>query len=95
MMANFNGGFQIFESVNAVEQILEDKEVHIPLSFWERIFNTDPYANLWTMTRVEIIQVVVHKPAIYRMGDKLIVHPALVPEIRKAMMQKTKDIFKW
>lgn len=71
-------GFKIYESVFATQDGVEDRVTHTPLSFWQRVFNIDPYANFWTMTKEKIIRVSCRKPAIYRIADKLIVHPSLI-----------------
>lgn len=91
-MASF--GFQIIESLNAVEiDGEEDKEIEVQRGgFLARLFDTDPTLPLWQKTKTKVIKVPHYKPVIYQLFDKFIVHPSLMPEIKKQMtMQDTSQ----
>jgi len=86
-----NTGLQIIESLNCIEEVIEDKEIQVPRSLWERFFDSDPTRPLWQKTRAEIIQVSMRKPAMYRVMDKLIVHPALMPSLLDAIEKRNRN----
>ena len=88
---------QIITSNFAVEPDgTEDKEVQVERGgFWARLFDPDPTLPLWQKTKTEVIQVPHYKPAIYKMMDKIVCHPSLFEQIRKAAMQRSSDVFRW
>lgn len=95
-----NFGMQIIQSNFAVEPDgTEDKEIQVERGgFWARLFDPDPTLPLWQKTKTKIIQVPHYKPVMYRMMDKLIVHPALIPSLMEALKEPQKpksDIFRW
>jgi hypothetical protein len=82
-------GLQVIISNFAVEQDgTEEKEIQVTRSWWERFFDPDPTRPLWQKTKPKIIHVPHYKPVMYRMMDKLIVHPSLMPAIRKAIEEQ-------
>lgn len=90
---------QIVTSNFAVEQDgYEDKEIEVSRgSFWQRVFDPDPYAPLWQKTKKKIVKVPHYKPVIYRVLDKLIVHPLQVEQIRAAFESPSKPdrVYRW
>ena len=89
---------QIITSSFAVEQDgTEDKEIQVERGgFWARLFDPDPTLPLWQKTKTKIVQVPHYKPVIYRLMDKIICHPSLYEQIRKAAETKPSDgIFRW
>jgi hypothetical protein len=94
-----NFGMQVIQSNFAVEEDgKEDKEIQVERGgFWERLFDPDPTLPLWQKTKTRIIKVPHYKPVMYRMMDKLIVHPSLMPSLMEALktQQKSSDVFRW
>lgn len=91
-------GLEVIESVYAVEQDgTEDQEIQVPRTLWERFFDPDPTRPLWQKTKPKIIQVPHYKPVMYRLMDKLIVHPSLMPSLRDAFERQSKEsrVYTW
>lgn len=89
---------QIIESLNALEvDGTEDKEIQVPRGgFLSRLFDPDPTLPLWQKTKTKIIQVPHYKPAMFRVMDKLIVHPSLMPKIGAAIAENTAaNVYRW
>lgn len=83
---------QVISSNYAVEQDgYEDVEIQINRGrFWERLFDPDPTLPLWQKTKTKIIQLPKYKPAMYRIGDRIISHPALIEHLKREMIQIPK-----
>lgn len=92
---NYNG-MKVFESNLAVKQNgTEEKEIQVQRGGWlERLFDPDPTLPLWQKTKTKVIQVPHYEPVIYRMLDKIIVHPSLMPKILD-LIKNQSSIFKW
>lgn len=94
---------QIIESSLAVEQKgTEPKEIQQDRGgFWARVFDPDPTLPLWQKTKTVVIQVPHYEPVMYRLMDKLIVHPSLIQGLIKAIEKQNSEIynpsrvFKW
>lgn len=88
---------QIIESNFAVEQDgYEDKVIQVERGgFLARLFDPDPTLPLWQKTKTKTVKVPHYKPVIYRLLDKLIVHPSLVETLRNVATQNRSDVFRW
>lgn len=85
-------GLRVIESESAVEQDgTEDREIQIERGgFWERLFDPDPTLPLWQKTKTKIVKLPRYKPVMYRIMDKLIIHPSLMPSLMEAIKESQK-----
>lgn len=90
-------GLRVVESLFAVEEVKEEKEIQIPRTLWERFFDPDPTRPLWQKTRPEIIMVVTHKPAMYKLMNQFVIHPSLMPGLMDAINKQNESskVFRW